>query len=396
LSFLKSGDPVKIAFATVFDLKDINRGSGTFYYMSREIERQGHIIHYVGPLRERQLPLPTRVIRGLENRAGKRYKVYLDPFYCQARASEASHVLAGLEYDILITNDFGLAGYIKTDKPVVLYTDAMIPLDYNAANIPHHSRIANLGPFGRLLFRQTIQRGVARSSLCVFPTQWIADEALKYGADPQKVRVVPFGANLQATLDEAPIRSAASFLKKGQIDLLFVGKDWARKGGSIAVKTVYRLQEQGINAILHVVGCVPPELVDKNLVKVYGFLDKSIEADRQHLANLYAMCDAFILPSSSEGYVIVVLEALAYNLPVVAYDIDGVNAAVKHGLNGYLISPEYSEEAFAKAIRSWFAQPELYDELVISTREFYKFEVNWKSSVMKLLAEIGPALNLPT
>jgi glycosyltransferase involved in cell wall biosynthesis len=381
---------LKIAFATVFDPKDVNRGSGTFFHLSREIERQGYIVQYVGPLNEGHLPVPTRFLRAIENRWGKRYKTYLDPFYCRARAAEASQKVAALDYDVLLTNDFGLAAFITTDKPIVLYTDAMIPLDYQNAPIPEHSRIANLGRLGTSLFQRTISEGLKRSTLCVFPTQWIADEALNYGVDPAKVRIVPFGANMEDPGPEvAAGRGFAKILEKGRIDLLFVGKDWERKGGDTAIRTVHKLQERGINAVLHAVGVNSPEPIDNTFIKFYGFLAKSIPQEHQQLMGLYQSCDAFILPSKAEGFVIVVLEASAYGLPVLAYDIDGLQSGVKDHISGYLISPEESEQAFADAINAWFTTPSLYDDLVAGARSHFVSEVNWNASVKKLLASIA-------
>jgi glycosyltransferase involved in cell wall biosynthesis len=386
---------LKIAFATVFDPRDVNRGSGTFYHLGCEIEHHGHTVHYIGPLQENHLPLQTRIIRGLEKRAGKRYKTYLDPFYCQARAREASQWLADLEYDFVLTNDFGLAAFIQTSKPIVLYTDAMIPIDYRASDTPHQSRVSNLGFVGTYLFQRTIRKGLDRSSLCFFPTQWIADEALKYGISDLKVRVVPFGANIDDPgPDVAESRKISRVLDKGQIDLLFVGKDWNRKGGDIAVKVVYELNRRGIKAVLHIVGATSPQPVEPQLIRSYGLLDKSIEADWKQLDSLYRSCDAFLLPSSSEGFVIVVLEAAAYGLPVIAFDIDGIRNGVKHQVSGYLIPPSANENAFADLIATWFDTTGLYTRLVTGARTHFTSEVNWKSSVTKLLARVSEVMKI--
>lgn len=58
--------------------------------------------------------------------------------------------------------------------------------------------------------------------------------------------------------------------------------------------------------------------------------------DHDELANYYRACDGFLFASRSETQGIVLLEAMATGLPVVAVEASGVNDVVKDGFNGYL------------------------------------------------------------
>lgn len=58
--------------------------------------------------------------------------------------------------------------------------------------------------------------------------------------------------------------------------------------------------------------------------------------DPEALASYYRRADCLVLPSLSEGYPMVVLEALAFGLPVIASDIDGVREQISHGRSGML------------------------------------------------------------
>lgn len=60
-------------------------------------------------------------------------------------------------------------------------------------------------------------------------------------------------------------------------------------------------------------------------------------------------CDYLILPSRTEGAPVVVMEALAKNLPVIATDVGGVRKMIKDNVNGIIIPP-YSSSAIKKAI----------------------------------------------
>jgi glycosyltransferase involved in cell wall biosynthesis len=378
---------MKVAFATLYDARDIRRGSGTFYYMSREIERQGHEVRYVGPLTF-EMPLISRGLRYLTRNLGKRYKTYLDPFVGKNTGRQVNEYLDGIDYDVLITNDYAIAGFSALDKPVVLYTDAMITRDYIERDLKD-ARLSNLSPITLMLSRWTIKKGLQSSNLCVFPAEWSANEAMKYHSDPTKIVVIPFGANVDDPGPQVAMkRDFESVFEKGTIDLLFIGKDWGRKGGDIAVKLVEELHHRTIQARLHIVGGQPSYEVDSAFVKIYGLLDKANDHDRNKLDNLFQSCDVFVLPSSSEGLVISVLEAAAYGMPALAYDTIGVRDAVVHGETGYLIKYGLSEKAFADVIEEWYRQPGVYNRYVAGARAHFEGNVNWSLSVSRLMNHI--------
>lgn len=384
---------MNIAFATIYDPQDIRRGSGTFYSMSKEMERQGHTLHYIGPI-PYQYPLVSRILRAVHARVGKRYLTYLDPFVGKQTGNEVTRQLANLDYDVLITNDYAIAGYTQTSRPVVLYTDAMITHNHLERNLPY-SRLSNISLITLWLSRRTIRRGLRQASLSVFPAQWSADEALKYHPNASKIRVVPFGANItDPGVEIAQERDLSAALGSRTINLLFVGKDWQRKGGSIAVDTARELQQRGIDARLHVVGGSPPDAVDPAYVHVYGLLDKTNDAERRKIEHLYRICDVLMLPSSSEGFVIVPLEAAAYGMPTLAYDTIGVNGSVRHGDTGVLLQLGQSGAAFADTVESWFRAPDEYIQLSRGARKHFVETVNWERNIQKLFHEIESHLSI--
>lgn len=382
---------MKIVYATLYDARDIRRGSGTFYHLGRALEQQGHRVHGLGPL-DFHYPLISRMLRTLTLRLGRRYVTFLDPLVGHNTGLQVTQKLAGLDYDVLLTNDFAVAAFTRTERPIVLYTDAMITTDYSEKRLPH-SRLAKLTPIGLAMSRYTIRRGLRQSRLAVFPAAWSADAATAYSKGQTKIQILPFGANLE---DPGPAlaaqRSFANIVAKGRLDLLFVGKDWARKGGDIAVETVVELNRRGITAHLHVVGSQPPQPVDQNLIHLYGVLDKSRPDELRQLENLYRISDLFILPSQSEGYVIVVLEAAAYGLPTLAYKALGVKDAVVDGGSGVLLPLGQPATSFADVIETWFADYQLYERLVQGARRHYEQSASWEQCAEKLVEMINPVL----
>jgi glycosyltransferase involved in cell wall biosynthesis len=266
----------------------------------------------------------------------------------------------------------------------------MLPFHYGVRDIPVQSRIANLSRLGVWLFQRTIRQGLSHSHLCVFPERWIADEAERYHVDSLNTQVIPFGANIEDPSDEAPAhRSFSTVLEKGRIDLLFIGKDWTRKGGDIAVETTQILRSDGFDAVLHVVGGKPDYPVPGEYVKLYGYLDKTDGYDLQQLDTLFRESDVFIFPSVSEGSVIAVVEAAAYGLPTLAYDVAGVNGRVVNKKSGLLFPVGSPAECFVAAIAAWFADPDSYDRLVQGARTHYETSSNWTVAVKQLFSHIS-------
>ena len=385
---------MKIAFATTYDLRNVGRGSGTFYNLAQEIERQGHSVTRIGPFTF-EVPLTARLINAVHRRLGKRHPLFLDPFVGKRTGIQVAQRLAGADYDILLTNDMAIGAFTPISKPVVIYTDVMITTAYSEKNLPG-CRLGNLSVMTLGLCRRTLRRALHRSTLAVFPAEWSAQAARSYCREPDKIKVIPFGANVADPGSEiAKGRAWEKVNGKGCFDLLFVGKDWIRKGGDVAVEAVRCLNATGLKARLHVVGAEVPGEVSPGQVRQYGLLDKSKPEEMQLLKRLFTEADAFILPSSSEGYVISVLEAAAFGLPTLAYDADGVRNAVVDGHTGLLFPLGSPGGVFADAVRFWQRQPATYEALARGARQHYETSANWRSCVSALMECIEETLRIP-
>jgi glycosyltransferase involved in cell wall biosynthesis len=385
---------MKLAIASIHDLNDVRRGSGTFHYMIEELERQGHSVIRLGPF-QFEVPICTRVIGALHRWQGRRHVVFLDPFVGKRTGIQVFRRLAGLDYDILLTKDLSMAAFTPTCKPVVVYTDVMITADYSEKHLPG-CRLGNMSKISLALCRRTFRQALNRCTMAAFPAEWSAQAARSYCREPGKIKVIPFGANVADPGPEiARGRRWDNVRRKGCINLLFVGVDWVRKGGDIAVETVARVNARGIKARLHVVGVKPPEEIAPDQILSYGFLDKSKADDLRVLNRLYAESDVFILPSSNEGYNNSILMAAAFGLPTLAYDANGVRDAVAGGSAGLLVPLGSSGEVFAEAIRTWQTQPSAYEALAWGARRHYETKANWRTSVRTLIECIENSLRVP-
>lgn len=381
---------MKIAFVSVFDSQDVRRGSGTFYHLCRELERQGHVVHNVGPLPVQDEPFVTRFLRWLTKRVLKgRYITYLDPFVARRRGRMTSRLLENIDADVILTSDYGIAYGLVTSCPVVIYTDAMLPITYQLEERNPHSMIAGIPSLIVPVFQFTIRRALERSALCVFPAEWQKRDALAYGVNPDKLRVIPFGANMMDPGSSMAQRHAISDVE-GTVHLLFVGKDWDRKGGDVAVRATQVLNDNGIPAILHVVGVLLQDM--PSFVKSYGLLNKNNAEENTILEKLYQVCGLLILPSRSEGSAIVPREAAAYGVPTLAYRIPGLATSVVDGESGLLLSLTDTAEGFARVVRQLIESPAEYEPLSRGARTFFERSANWQTAVSRLVDEIHPFL----
>jgi glycosyltransferase involved in cell wall biosynthesis len=380
---------LRIAFATIGDARDIRRGSGTPYYLTRELQRQGHEISFLGPLNITPV-LPTRLFNYFSKKSGRKYRSYRDPFTGRALGRAVESRLADLDYDILLTNDYSIAAYTRTENPIVLYTDDTFPYVYSQNK---HPWLADLSRISVYFCHLTLRRGLARATQSIFASNFTAYEAEKYTR--RKYKVIPYGANIDAP-EIIPPRSMGLIRKKGHLDLLFIGKDWVLKGGETAIRITNKLKEVGIHAKLHVVGSELPAGTMYPDVIFYGLLNKDKPNEREKLHQLLSNCDTLVVPSKAEGYGLAFVEAAAYGLPSLAYASMGVLTAVQSGRSGILFDPKDDGDAFVHEIESWFQNPERYQRLSEGARDYYEKTANWKVAVSSLIREISEIVPIRT
>ena len=144
--------------------------------------------------------------------------------------------------------------------------------------------------------------------------------------------------------------------------ILFVGKDWIRKGGHIAYETLLALEKMKINVELIICGCKPPkQYTHKNMTVVPW-------ASVEQLRNFYEKSHFFLLPTRAECSGIVFTEASAYALPILATNTGGVPEVVIEGKNGFILPLEAKGEEYAKIISRLWRYKKTYRKMQRKTR----------------------------
>ena len=112
------------------------------------------------------------------------------------------------------------------------------------------------------------------------------------------------------------------------------------------------------------------------------------------LAGSYGTADVLVLPSRAETYGMVVAEALARGLPVVAADVGGVPEALGHGADGTrpgLLVPPDDPPALRSALRAWLEDAGLRGRLRRAARERRESLAGWSATTSALADVLGSA-----
>ena len=104
--------------------------------------------------------------------------------------------------------------------------------------------------------------------------------------------------------------------------------------------------------------------------------------------------DCFVLTSRWEGFPLVVLEALAADVPVVATDIPGTREAIKHGWNGWL-APAGDYDAMAEHVLDILENPQRAASFRESGRKRIDEEFTTRSMLSALETAYLTVLNNP-
>ena len=157
-------------------------------------------------------------------------------------------------------------------------------------------------------------------------SEWARRSVLEdYGIAAEKVSVIPPGAIFRSF-------SAPDFSRKDKPRILFVGGDFARKGGWDLLQ-VFERAFTG-KAELHLVTNTPLPALPKAAHQHIGVLPYSPEWH-----TLFRTADIFALPSHAEALGLVFQEAGGYGLALLGSKVGGIPEMIRPGENGLLTRP---------------------------------------------------------
>lgn len=368
-----------MAYVTTYDSTDERNWSGTGYHIFSAFSRSGIHATPIGDLKIRS-DLRSRAKQIIYSRLLSRtYFIERTPSVLWDYAAQVERRLSSIDCDVVFSPGTMAVAHLNTEKPIAFWVDATF-----AGMIGFYPEFKNLS-------RETVRDGnraeqsaLTRCRVAIYASEWAAETARRnYDVDPARVRVVPFGANIDSDRDPGSIRTIISAKETGTCRLLFLGVDWVRKGGDVAVKVAEILNRRGIRTELHVVGCEPQGAAPA-FVKPHGFISKSTGGGRALLDALFRESHFLIVPSRAECYGVVFAEASSYGLPSLATDVGGIPSAVHNDRNGRLFSPEDEPGAYSEYISRMLSSRPDYEHLCQSSFQEYTGRLNWATAISRV------------
>jgi glycosyltransferase involved in cell wall biosynthesis len=215
-----------------------------------------------------------------------------------------------------------------------------------------------------------------------------------------------WGRGVDTTVFHPSRRSQALRAELGmgsRFTFLYVGRLAAEKRVDFVLEAFRRASTMVPRGVMHLIlagtGPCEPELraAAPPEVTFLGFLDRQTQ-----LPDLYANCDAFVFASLTETLGLVVLEAMASGLPVIAAPVGGVQDHLREGVNGLAYDPD-DPAAMARAMVLLAGEYELARRLSRAARRTAE-SLSWERELDRLDASyreicerrVAPDRGLPT
>lgn len=396
-----SNGPLKVLYATRHDPNDVTEWSGSIVHVRQALEQQHIALDVLGRL-QRNRVLARRILGRLSGMVRGGLNPLTDPTRTAAMAHHfgrsIEHHLRQHPADVLFAPSSIPLAKVRSKVPMAFYTDATF-----AGLIETYSD-GRPFPKGYLEVGHALEReAIHRSTLAIYSSEWAARSAVEdYGADPERVRVVPFGANLAHETDADEVKADIRARGQERLELLFLGVAWERKGGPKALEVARALHERGIPVRLRVIGCIPPVKPLPPYVDVTPFVPKTSPEGRALLNNAMREAHFLLLPTLAECFGIVFAEASAHGVPSITHAVGGVPTAVHEGQNGHLFAVDGPASLMADRIATLFADRQAYQDLAMGSYAAYGERLNWRvngarlAELLRDAAQRGAARHLAT
>ena len=388
---------IHIGFATSHDCTNTASGFSAInavgYYMGKSLQTLQSRVSYFGPLAERfeYYFKAKQVWRSKVSKIG--YNRHREPTLVRGYSRQIDRLADEANVDVIVSSvsrGSQPVAFAKTKKPVVIWTDSAL-----ASAVDFYPDLR-----WSVQDRRNLQDGLNneraaldRCDLLIYSSQWARQDAVaKYKLDPAKIKVVPFGANFECNRTEADVEQLVAARPTDVCRLLFIGADWHRKGGDIALAAAEELHRMGVKVELTLVGGQPP--VSGALppyVRSLGFIHKADPQGAQRMYDLIARSHFFMLPSRADCSPHVLNEACSFGVPCLTSNVGGIPEIIRDGANGKTFAPSASPADYASFACGVMTDYRAYTAMARQTFSEYQTRLNWTTAgqrVVELLREL--------
>jgi glycosyltransferase involved in cell wall biosynthesis len=195
-------------------------------------------------------------------------------------------------------------------------------------------------------------------------------------------------------LDTAAFSPAERRDGDGTLRILNVARLTGVKGHPVLLEAVAELRRGGRDVRLTIVGDGPERERLRRQASELG-IDSAVDlpgaVGQDRIRDHFAAADVFCVPSFAEGVPVVLMEAMAMELPVVATRVMGVGELVEDGVHGLLVAPARADR-LADALAQLADDPERRARMGAAGRRKVQAEFEQDASAARL-AELFGALD---
>lgn len=178
-------------------------------------------------------------------------------------------------------------------------------------------------------------------------------------------------------------------------NLLCVGRLTPAKGQAILLEAVAQLKQQALPVTLTLVGMGPDAQSLKDYAEQLGISEQvkfTGAVDQDHILDFYKAADMFVLPSFAEGLPVVLMEAMAMEIPCITTAITGIPELIQNGEDGLLV-PASDSAGLAEAIIKLASDESLRRQLGQAGRRKVLSDYDLKKNTLHLFATLDKRIN---
>jgi glycosyltransferase involved in cell wall biosynthesis len=215
--------------------------------------------------------------------------------------------------------------------------------------------VGDLRVFSKFKGFKRVLKVLHKTDAVIAISREVEKELHAYGFPPDHIQRIPNGVDARQFERKRP------FPERSKITFILMGRRSPQKGIDITFKALKMLSQKGINEEkieLKLYGIDYPEYDYQSMAAELGILPiVQFLSHTDEIKEVYHKAHCLLLPSRAEGLSNVLLETMAFEMPVIATRISGTVDVIDHEKDGILIPPE-DPEALANAMEFVIKNPE--------------------------------------
>lgn len=366
-----TAQPLRIALVSDQDASDPRAWSGILYQLAQALSAAGVSLSLINIFPWLPSILQQSILINHQHAADSMWHC-VSPFASQQLSARLAYQLQLEPVDLILAHGAMAIAELETELPLIYWEDMPSTL------FTQHYRRYQAGDQATLMAWQTLEdRAFSRVDHLVLASDWSVQHLIsERGVPADKISHIPFGANLMQTPTQSQVENWVQARPQDRCELIFIGKEWQRKGGPLCVEITQQLNQSGLPTRLTVIGCTP-DLPASDAFRCLGLIDKSSATDQQEWNEALSQSHFLLMPSIAEGFGIAFAEASAYGVPSLARRVGGVPSAIVPDQNGCLFDPLAPAADYVGVIQALFADRAAYLGLSQRSRERFEQRLNW-------------------